>query len=220
MWLRSRWPLQGCSIRCGEHYSWLFLIWWSSATRRPQNFVPDVEIKRVQLRRWWAEGLVFIEGNRDGGDFQNPLSPTLDLGLPNVIRSGAGEDMVQEVMTRLWQMDNLNHVRTNLGGYLHRSSLISVSTRSRNESDGLSMKIRINRIQMEERNSKDINVQMEIEQAIQLLPDRCRLVFVFSRYELLSNQEIADLMEISIKTVENQMTKALSFVRTSGPFRT
>ena len=53
--------------------------------------------------------------------------------------------------------------------------------------------------------SSRLNVRKEIEDAIQELPERCRLVFVLSRFELLSNQEIADLMEISIKTVENQM---------------
>ncbi|MBK7343378.1 MAG: sigma-70 family RNA polymerase sigma factor [Saprospiraceae bacterium] len=123
------------------------------------------------------------------------------------------EDMVQEVMTRLWQMDNLNHVRTNLGGYLHRSVINQCLNKIKERKRWSLDEDPDQPDPGQERNSKDINVQMEIEQAIQLLPDRCRLVFVFSRYELLSNQEIADLMEISIKTVENQMTMAFKRLR-------
>ena len=45
------------------------------------------------------------------------------------------------------------------------------------------------------------------------LPERCRIVFSLSRFEHLSNQQIADELAISIKTVENQMTKALRILR-------
>jgi RNA polymerase sigma-70 factor (ECF subfamily) len=41
------------------------------------------------------------------------------------------------------------------------------------------------------------------------LPTACRTVFILSRHEGLSNKEIAETLNISIKTVENQITKAL-----------
>jgi RNA polymerase sigma-70 factor (ECF subfamily) len=52
-----------------------------------------------------------------------------------------------------------------------------------------------------------------VERAIAALPERSRLVFVLSRYEALSQKEIADQMGISVKTVENQMTRALRLLR-------
>lgn len=52
-----------------------------------------------------------------------------------------------------------------------------------------------------------------IQEAILSLPDKCREVFVKSRQEHLSNQEIADEMQISIKTVEGQITKALKRIK-------
>lgn len=45
------------------------------------------------------------------------------------------------------------------------------------------------------------------------LSHRCRTVFQLSRIEGLKNQEIADLLGISRKTVENQLTHALKIIR-------
>lgn len=48
-----------------------------------------------------------------------------------------------------------------------------------------------------------------IQAAIDALPPRCRTVFVLSRFEELSHKEIAEKLNISTKTIENQITKAL-----------
>ena len=45
------------------------------------------------------------------------------------------------------------------------------------------------------------------------LPVKCRNVFRLSRFEGKSNREIADLLGLSVKTVENQITRALKIVR-------
>lgn len=52
-----------------------------------------------------------------------------------------------------------------------------------------------------------------VMQAISDLPDKCREIFQLSRDEQMSNQEIAEKLQISVKTVENQMTIALRRVR-------
>lgn len=52
-----------------------------------------------------------------------------------------------------------------------------------------------------------------INKAIDALPERCRLVFVMSKIEEMSHKEIAEALEISPKTVENQMTRAYRFLR-------
>ncbi|WP_317047008.1 RNA polymerase sigma-70 factor [Spirosoma aerolatum] len=53
----------------------------------------------------------------------------------------------------------------------------------------------------------------QIQRAIQKLPEQCRLVFTLSRYEELRYGEIAEQLGISIKTVENQIGKALRILR-------
>lgn len=47
------------------------------------------------------------------------------------------------------------------------------------------------------------------------LPNKCREIFLLSRQENLSNKEIAKQLDISVKTVENQMTIALKKLRSS-----
>ncbi|QHW00200.1 RNA polymerase sigma-70 factor [Spirosoma endbachense] len=53
-----------------------------------------------------------------------------------------------------------------------------------------------------------------LQAAIGKLPEQCRLAFTLSRFEELKYQEIADQLGISVKTVENQIGKALRILRT------
>ena len=50
---------------------------------------------------------------------------------------------------------------------------------------------------------------------IESLPEKCKEVFYLSRYELLSNKKIAEQLNISQKTVEHQITKALKTLKLS-----
>ena len=52
-----------------------------------------------------------------------------------------------------------------------------------------------------------------IENAVKELPEKCREIFTLSRFGNLKYQEIADHLQISVKTVETQMSKALQHMR-------
>jgi RNA polymerase sigma-70 factor (family 1) len=53
----------------------------------------------------------------------------------------------------------------------------------------------------------------QLQRILQQLPDRCQEIFRLSRFEYLSNEEIAERLGISKRTVENQLTHALRHVR-------
>ncbi len=53
-----------------------------------------------------------------------------------------------------------------------------------------------------------------IERSLEKLPPRCREVFSMSRYEGKSNQQIADQLGLSKRTVELQISNALKILRT------
>lgn len=53
-------------------------------------------------------------------------------------------------------------------------------------------------------------LKVAIEKALADLPPRCRAIFIMNRYEGMNYQEIADRLHISFHTVKNQMTIALT----------
>lgn len=55
--------------------------------------------------------------------------------------------------------------------------------------------------------------QLAIRAAIDTLPERCSEIFKLSRYSEMTYAEIAEALDISVKTVENQMGKALKVLR-------
>jgi len=58
-------------------------------------------------------------------------------------------------------------------------------------------------------------MESSIELVLDKLPKKCKEIFIMSRFENLSNQEIADKLDISKRTVENQITIALRVLRVS-----
>ncbi len=56
-------------------------------------------------------------------------------------------------------------------------------------------------------------LQQQIDEALDHLPEKCRQVFELNRFEGLKYKDIAETLGISVKTVEAQMSKALKILR-------
>ncbi len=56
-------------------------------------------------------------------------------------------------------------------------------------------------------------LQFQLQSAMEGLPPQCRIIFKMSRIDQLKYKEISSLLQISVKTVENQMGKALRILR-------
>ena len=56
-------------------------------------------------------------------------------------------------------------------------------------------------------------LQEKITSIINGLPQKCREIFLLSRFVGKTNQEIADLLQLSVRTVEHQISKALKVLR-------
>lgn len=57
------------------------------------------------------------------------------------------------------------------------------------------------------------NLENKLLEAIQRLPERCRLVFTMHKIDGLSHKEVAEELGISTKTIENQITKAMKVLK-------
>ncbi len=126
------------------------------------------------------------------------------------------EDIVQEVFFELFKKRETVNIKS-LPGYLKRSvynrSLNRIkSTKDIFDSNELNTEIGDNSINSQEQMEfKELSDYLN--EVIDKLPEKCRLVFVLNRFEELSYKEVAAKMEISVKTVENQMSKALRILR-------
>jgi RNA polymerase sigma-70 factor (ECF subfamily) len=128
------------------------------------------------------------------------------------------EEIVQNVFFRIWEKKEQLQIDDSLKAYLYRS----VHNESLNHLKHLKIK---NSFQLQysgtmESSNQDASNQMiatelenDIQKAISELPPQCRTIFQMSRFEQLKYQQIADQLNISIKTVENQMGKALKVLR-------
>ncbi len=71
--------------------------------------------------------------------------------------------------------------------------------------------------------SQDLLVLRELttcmEQSIARLPKQCKLIYELSRDQGLKYKEIATILQVSVKTVETQMGRALKHLRNSMPLR-
>ena len=59
--------------------------------------------------------------------------------------------------------------------------------------------------------AKQLEVSIKI--LVNTLPERCKEIFILSRFEHLSYKEISNLLGITVKTVENQIGNALKMLR-------
>ena len=133
------------------------------------------------------------------------------------------EDITQEVMFDFWKNHRRISISTSLRAYLRRAGVNKALNHIRDSKHKWDSDDELEREQSPALNARE---QMEhdelenvVDQAIDSLPEKCRLVFVLSRFEELTYQEIADKLGISPKTVENQISRALRILRELlGPY--
>lgn len=133
-----------------------------------------------------------------------------------VPQANVAEDLAQDIFFEMWRRkDQLNI--TSIRAYLRRAAL----NRTLNYIRDRKIKWEDDQMLPDLQNTDTPTQQLVeaaeleqfIEQAIDQLPEKCRLVFVLSRFEELSHREIADQLGISEKTVENQISKAIKYIR-------
>ncbi len=127
------------------------------------------------------------------------------------------EDVVQELFIKLWRKREKIQITGTLATYL-RGMAIKEAISYLRQRKHFEAEEKITELAMvgyegmiEEDGLKERTES--VQQAITMLPNRCRLIFRMSKIEGLTYQEIADSLGISIKTVENQMGKALKLLR-------
>ena len=129
------------------------------------------------------------------------------------------EEMVQQVFFKLWERNENLSLTGSVTAYLfravHNESLNYIKHQKVRSEHKLHIAYSMKN-EVEHPGKKVLAGEMEkkIHAALNELPEQCRTIFQMSRFDELKYREIADKLGISVKTVENQMGKALKLLRT------
>jgi RNA polymerase sigma-70 factor (ECF subfamily) len=128
------------------------------------------------------------------------------------------KDLVQETLFHFWTKRSDLNITSGLKSYLRRAIVNKAIDQIRKKKrSGTEIEITdynqssSNHTAQQKMETEDL--QAVIFASLESLPKRCKEVFTLSRFEQLSHKEIATKLNISTKTIENQITKALKTVR-------
>ena len=133
--------------------------------------------------------------------------PSLIFYATRLVGEEEAEDVVQDVFVELWKRKDHIEIGDQIQAFLYRA----VYTRALNVLKHRSVEEGYC-VAMEEINQRR-ELRKEIHDAINELPDKCKEVFKLSYLHDMKNKEIADILGVSLRTVEAHMYKALKYLR-------
>ena len=127
-------------------------------------------------------------------------------------------EIVQEVFANLWEKRDTIELdrspKSYLGTAVRNRCLNHLRDNKKYDAGMLEVEgLSENHIYQDQDHMVEEELKIKINEAVNSLPDKCREIFIHNRMENKKYQEIADEMEISVKTVEAQMSKALKIMR-------
>jgi RNA polymerase sigma-70 factor (ECF subfamily) len=125
------------------------------------------------------------------------------------------EDIVQNVFVKLWIYRKKIDSNIPIKRYLHKSVYNEFIDQYRKNKSVISLEEKhlkaINTVI--DNNSFDIEKLMtRVNDEIEKLPEKCKRVFILNKKEGLTHDEIAEYLQISIKTVEGHITRAFKIL--------
>lgn len=128
------------------------------------------------------------------------------------------EEIVQTTFITLWEKKNLIDIHTSLKSYLYqavRNQCLNKIKHDHVKQTHFEYITYQNNVESPDgyQNMVGKELSERINDSINSLPPQCRAVFMLSRFENYSYAEIAKQMNLSVKTIENHMGKALRIMR-------
>lgn len=150
--------------------------------------------------------------------FRTFYQPLCNYAYSYVQDRDAAEEIVQTTFLNVWEKGDNLVFHTGVKPYLYamvRNACLNLIKHEKIKKQHVDLQLAVADRSIESVTHTVMASELEanIQRAMEKLPQQCRLVFKLSRFEDLKYAEIAEHLEISIKTVENQMGKALRIMR-------
>jgi len=129
----------------------------------------------------------------------------------------AAEEIVQDFFVKIWEKREHLFIETSLKNYLFRSvKNLCINYIQHNKTKIRHAQHVLSEVEnnfSDDYNYPEIDLSVKIEESINSLPEKRKEIFRMSRQEGLKYHEIAQKLNISIKTVETQMSLAIKTLR-------
>lgn len=144
--------------------------------------------------------------------FYRYYKPLIHFAWFRVHSMETSRDLVQEVFFKVWiNRKNLDSGKS-IKAYLYKS-LTNQIINHLNLSSSRTKNLDDIEFSIEDDNSKGIEFKMDFNSAIDKLPTKLKTVFILSRIEGYKYAEIAEICEISVKTVEKRMSQVFTILK-------
>ncbi len=179
----------------------------------------DLKVKRDEIdfliRRFLSHG----EDHVFDELFRKMYAPLCHFALRVVNEKSAAEEVVSDVFLKIWNHREFIEISTSAKSYLYMSVRNKALDFLRKEKKNANQSDIAEAASFEDDSVtaidmlayEDMNRRVQI--AIRGLPPKCREIFRLSREEGLKYAEIANQLELSVKTIETQMGRALRHMR-------
>ncbi len=147
----------------------------------------------------------------------------LHIAKSYVANKQDAEEIVQDVFVKIWKKKQAIEVNTNINGYIYQITRNACIDFLRAAKNRLSMQNNMEQLEaalnfyaLSDDSASHIlekELKHQILTAIEALPDKCKSIFIKSRMEGLKNIEISKELNISKKTVEGHISKAIKHLR-------
>jgi len=160
----------------------------------------------------------FKEGDKEAFDFifREFYQNLVWFAMEFILDKDKAEELVQGVFVKFWQERESIVIVTSLKAYLNRSvknKCLDLIKHSKIKKGYEELAPGASKIEWTENDFSTFELRAKIKDAVDLLPEKTRVIFKLSRDENKKYKEISEELNISVKTVEAHMGKALALMR-------
>jgi len=181
------------------------------------NNIKNQQPTQTVIDSEWVEAIRFGDANSFEKLFNHYCQRLINFARNYVIDKQIAENVVQDVFVKVWNnrenLDRTKMIKSYLFTAVKNDSLKHLRHLSIENKETEANQPYTNNDERPDKKLDEKETALKLEQAINELPEKCREIFTMNRFDNLKYSEIADILNISIKTVETQMGRALKRLR-------